>query len=251
MDKFFEIHKDIPREGPGDNFSTNKALKMVRGLSEKSKILDIGSGPGMQTVELAKNTSGSIIALDIFDHFLESVNLKAKENNLENRIRTVKGSMIELGKHFEEEEIDLIWSEGAIYIMGFETALKDWKKYIKPGGFLVVSEITWLKNDLPKELEEFWNLEYPDMKNFEDNLITIKKEGYNFIDSFTIPDKSWWENYYTPIQKRIQFLEKEHKDDREWQEVLSSNKKEIEMYRKYSDYYGYVFYIMKKSYNLL
>ena len=246
MDKFFEIHKDIPREGPGDNFSTNKALKMVTGLSENSKILDIGCGPGMQTIELAKNASGYIIALDIFDHFLESVNKKTKENNFENRIKTVKGSMFELGKNFEKEEFDLIWSEGAIYTIGFERGLKEWKNFINPNGYLVVSEATWLKDDLPKELEEFWKIEYSDMKNIDQNLRIISKQGYNIVDFFTLPKSSWWENYYSPLEKRIKFLENAHRGNKEWEEVLSSNKKEIEMYRKYSDYYGYVFYIMKK-----
>lgn len=247
MDKFFEIHKDIPREGPGDNESTYKALKMVEGLSDDSKILDVGCGPGMQTMELAKNTKGTIIALDIFDHFLKYLNKKAIENNLQDKIKTIKGSMFELEKYFEKEAFNLIWSEGAIYIMGFERALEIWKEFIKPEGHLVVSEVSWLKEDIPKELVNFWSSEYPEMKTIDSNLSIIKQKGYNIVDFFTIPEISWWENYYTPLQKRIQFLEKEHKYDIKWQEVLSSNKKEIEMYRKYNEYYGYVFYIMKKD----
>jgi len=246
MDKFFEIHKDIPREGPGDNQSTKKALDKINVFTENDNILDIGCGPGIHTIELAKNTNASIKALDIFDHFLDSLRKHSKINNVECRIKTIKGSMFELDKYFDKESFNLIWSEGAIYIIGFERGLKEWKNFIKPNGHLVVSEATWLKDDLPEEIKDFWNSEYPEMKTIEENLDIIKKQGYNIVDYFTIPESSWWDNYYTPLQNRINILEKEHKEDKNWLNVLYSTKKEINMYRKYSDYYGYVFYIMKK-----
>ncbi|GAM56739.1 probable transcription regulator [Vibrio ishigakensis] len=43
---------------------------------------------------------------------------------------------------FEEDSFDVLWSEGAVYNIGFETGIRDWRKYLKSGGTLVVSELT-------------------------------------------------------------------------------------------------------------
>ncbi|GHH99339.1 class I SAM-dependent methyltransferase [Neobacillus kokaensis] len=71
MNIFFELHKDIPREGPGDNESTRKAYQMIEKFVDKPSILDIGCGPGMQTLVLAAITDGTIVATDITEGFLE------------------------------------------------------------------------------------------------------------------------------------------------------------------------------------
>jgi SAM-dependent methyltransferase len=63
---------------------------------------------------------------------------------VQNKITTLEKSMDALD--FDDETFDIIWSEGAIYIMGFETGVKQWRNFLKPGGYLAVSEITWLTN---------------------------------------------------------------------------------------------------------
>jgi ubiquinone/menaquinone biosynthesis C-methylase UbiE len=247
MEIFFEIHKDIPREGPGDNKSTRKAFKMLKKLPKNSKILDVGCGPGMQTIELAKNTDGIIYALDNHDKFLDHLKNKAKKENLDNKIQMISGSMFTLDKYFKKEELDLIWAEGSIYIIGFKEGIENWKPFLKKGGYLVASEISWLKDNIPKEIKEYWGFEYPNMKNIENNLDVIKKCGYKIIDHFTIPESSWFDNYYDPLEERVSNLYKINKGNKEWEEAINMQIEEIEMYRKYSEYYGYVFYIMQKA----
>jgi ubiquinone/menaquinone biosynthesis C-methylase UbiE len=244
MDLFFEIHKDLPREGPGDNEYTKLALNLLNDLPKEPSVLDIGCGPGMQTVEIAKNIDGKIIAIDTHKPFLDQLRESANERNVSNRIEATEMSMFEMS--FEDESFDIVWCEGAIFIIGFEKGLYEWKKYIKTNGYLVVTEVSWLRQDIPDDLKKFWESEYPDIRTIGQNIIRIEKEGYLPVGHLIIPETGWWEPYYKPLEERIKLMREKYKDDKEANEMMDDTINEIEMYRKYSEYYGNVFYIMKK-----
>ncbi len=78
---------------------------------------------------LAQNVSGTITGLDFFSGFIDKFNLDALKLNLQNRVKGIVGSMDNLP--FEKESLDLIWSEGAIYNIGFERGINEWRDYLK------------------------------------------------------------------------------------------------------------------------
>lgn len=244
-DIFFEIFNDLPRGGPGDNESTRKAFSLLSDLPERVDFLDVGCGPGMQTIELAKLINGQIIALDNHQPFLDKLNTEAKREGLEKKIETINNSMFSMD--FKREQFDVIWSEGAVYIYGFEKALKNWRKFLKKEGYFTVSEIAWIKSHPPQEIKEFFTQEYPPMKTNEENIEIIKENNYNLIDSFILPDSSWWNYYYNPYEKQVSALKKKYQDNEAKISLLDSALIEIELFRKYSKYYGYVFYIMQNQ----
>lgn len=247
MENVFKVHRDMPRQGPGDNESTRRALNLT-GLSGKTlKVLDIGCGPGMQTVELAKSIEGKITALDFHKKYLEELSELAEKEGVGERIETLEGSMFEVEKYFKREEFDLIWSEGAIYIMGFERGLKDVKPFLKSGGYLAVTEITWLEDNPPKEIREFWGANYPQMGTIKSNIAIASESGYEVIDTFILPENSWWENYYIPLKERCDFFKREEPTNSDLMEFIKETKREMELFKKYSSSYNYVFYVMKKS----
>ena len=173
--------------------------------------MDIGCGPGMLTIELAKNTNGTIYALDIHEAFLERLNESSKLENVNEKIKTLNVSMFSLDENFTEDELDLICSEGSIYIIGFKEELEKWKPLLKNDGYLVASEISWLKNNLPKEIKEYWDSEYPSMNNIKDNLEVIKEYDYKLVDYFKIPESSWFDSCYSPLEERVHILYKTYK----------------------------------------
>ncbi|NBI05413.1 class I SAM-dependent methyltransferase [Senegalia massiliensis] len=244
MDIFYEIHKDIPREGPGDNDSTKQAITMLKDIPENSTILDIGCGPGMQTIELAKNINGKVFAIDINKTFLDRLVETSFNNNLSRKIEAKQMSMFSL--EFKQDNFDVIWCEGAIFIIGFERGIQEWRNYIKIGGYLVVSEISWLRKDIPEEPKSFWESDYPEIKGIADNIKIIETSGYSPVGHFVIPESGWWKDYYNPLIDRINKLRKKYINNKEANNRLDNTQREIEMYEKYSDYYGYVFYIMKR-----
>jgi len=244
MDVFFEIHKDLPREGPGCNESTKKAFELLPEVKDKPVILDIGCGPGMQTRELARLSSGHITALDNHLPFLNQLKADVKKAQYENIITVIRSSMFD--SCFKKESFDIIWSEGALYIMDFKTGLKYWKRFLKPGGCMAVTELSWFEDNPPRELFEFWMNAYPTINNIQKNMEVIENSGYTNIAHFTLPEKAWWDDYYKPVEKRIQMLVEKYKNNPEALAVLNEESAEISLYRNYSKWYGYVFYIMQK-----
>ena len=245
MDIFFEIHKDLPREGPGNSDSTKKAFRKLGALPDNPTILDVGCGPGAQTFDLANLTDGMIHAVDRHQPFLDRLEQKAKGLGLDQRIKVSNQSMSEL--NFPPASFDLIWSEGAIYIMGFEAGMRAWKPLLKEDGYIAVTEVSWVMPDPPEEVREFWKNNYPDMKTLDENLQIIHNNNYYLIDYFMIPDTCWTDEYYQPLQDRIEMLRQKYADQPDFQKRLDEELEEIEIYRKYNQWYGYVFYIIQNK----
>jgi len=244
MDLFFELHRDIPREGPGDAASTRRAFAVMTGLPARPRLLDIGCGPGLQTIELAKISAGTILAIDTHQPFLDALALRAKQKGLADRISILNKSMLALD--FEPGSFDAILSEGAIYIIGFERGLREWQPLLKKGGYLAVTELSWLKPAPPAEARTFWDVDYPGMQRLEENLAAIRNTGYREVSHFVLPESSWWDDYYTPLEKRILLMIEKYRDDEKALAFLRTSQREIDLYRKYSDWYGYVFYMLQK-----
>lgn len=241
-DIFYEIHQDLPREGPGRNEYTKKAFRMLFPL-DKPRILDVGCGPGGPTLELARLSQGQIIGLDIHQPYLDRLARKIKQAGLSDRVEAVNCSMFEMD--FPDESFDIIWAEGSIFIIGFERGLKEWRRFLKPNGFLVVHEMAWLRPDPPQEIHDYWKESYPGISTVPENLEQIRGCGYDLIGHFTLPEDAWWVEYYGPLEERIQVLRKKHVDDCKALVVLDKEQREIDMFKKYHEWYGSAFFVMQ------
>ena len=242
LDLLVDLYKECKRQGPGSSIETRRALSFLDLDPEKKiQIADIGCGTGAQTITLARNTNSKIMAIDIFPQFLDKLDKEAHKRHL--NIETVKGSMEDLP--FEEESLDIMWSEGAIYFMGFEKGIKEWRKFLKPGGYVVASDITWFTETRPQEINDHWESEV-DIKTVAQKIGAIEKSGYSPIAYFKLPDYCWMEKFYKPLEDRIPaFLEK-HNNSKLAREIIKNERIEIDLYQKYKDYYGYGFYIARK-----
>jgi len=241
---FFELHSDLPREGPGNFNSTKKAFSLLSELPADPVILDVGCGPGKQTLDLSQITNGKIIALDNHQPYLDELEKKIKEKDLSRRVSTKLGDMNDLP--FDDNIFDVIWAEGSIYLMGFGKAMELWKKFLKPNGYIVFSELCWFKNERPEEIDNYWLSFYGLMHTIDGIIKFITDTDYKFIGSYVLPNEAWWEDYYSPLSKRVEELKQKYKVDSEALEIIGNESTEMEMHKKYSVYYGYSFFIVQK-----
>ena len=244
MEYFYELYSGLPRGGPGDNASTRKAYSYLNNLPSEPLILDIGCGPGMQTLELARISDGKIIALDNYQPFLDGLMQKATYEGLHHRIIPKHQSMLEMD--FDDGTFDIIWSEGALYQMGFQNGLKKCHHLLKQEGYLIVTEAVLFVSNPPEPVQEYWNVDYPDIKDITSNISIITHEGFDLLSHFTLPKSSWIDNFYAPMQKRIEELKEKYSDNTVALQVLEASENEIHIYHTYSDYFGYEFFIMQK-----
>jgi SAM-dependent methyltransferase len=244
MDRFLELYGNLPRAGPGDDGSTRRALAALPGLPAAGCVLDLGCGPGRQTGVLLGEFGGTLVAVDILAHMLRRAKRFVGEAGLGDRLRCVQADMHFMP--FANESFDAIWSEGAIYNLGFRRGLEALKPLLKPGGYLAVTEAVWLKPDRPEELVEFWRA-YPEIDTIGNKLRVIGEVGLGLIDHFTLPASSWTNEYYEPLSGRIADVEADWKGIPEAEQVLQEARHELDMFEKYAEYYGYAFFVMRRQ----
>jgi ubiquinone/menaquinone biosynthesis C-methylase UbiE len=234
----------LKRQGPGSPEITIKALSFIDNLTEQSRIADIGCGSGGQTMVLAQHVLGNITGIDLFPIFINLFNRNAEDLNLQDRVKGIVGSMDNLP--FQNEELDLMWSEGAIYNIGFEQGLTEWRKLLKTGGYVAVSEVSWFTENRPAEIEEFWRDAYPGIDTIPNKVAQMQKAGYIPVANFILPENCWTKHFYAPqVNAEKVFLEK-NAGNKAAEEFITNQRHESQLYYKYKSYYGYVFYIGKK-----
>lgn len=244
LDLICDFFANMERQGPGSVEATLKALSFIDNLTDHSAIADIGCGTGGQTMTLAQHTSARITGLDFMPHFIDIFNRNARQLGLNDRVKGIVGSMDDLP--FEPESLDLIWSEGAIYNIGFERGLNEWRKYIKPGGYIAVTESSWFTDERPEEIHNYWVEAYPEIDTIVNQVAKVHKAGYLPVATFILPESCWTEHYFAQKIEAQKIFLTQYAGNAIAEEFSALQTVEAELYDRYTEFYGYTFFIAKK-----
>lgn len=242
---FFEMFSDLPRQGPGDRASTLKALALVPGIAPDTRVLDIGCGTGLQTRVLAENSPARTVAIDNHPPFIAELNRAAEALGLADRVEGRVGDMRR--PDFAPGSFDLIWCEGAIYVIGFEAGLRAWRQLLVPGGHIALTEACWTKPKAPPDCAAFWAEQYPAIRDVPALLRAIDGCGYQTVGHFPLPPSAWWDDYYRPLQQNLTEFRLRHQGERDADDLADQVQREIDMWHAYSDFYGYEFFVLRRG----
>jgi ubiquinone/menaquinone biosynthesis C-methylase UbiE len=201
---------------------TRKAfLKLPR--LENPRILDIGCGSGVPTIELAKLSGGEVTGIDIDQSCIDEFNRNIKEEHLSDRVEALNISLAEM--KFPDETFDIVWSEGVVGNIGFETSLKEWRRLLKRDGYLVIHyQVSRVVDVIPR----------------------IPQLGYSLADTVPLPEDAWWTEFYKPIEEKMDTLLHRYRDNVDALKLLKQYKSEMDMVKKNPSNFSCAFYIMKK-----
>ena len=240
-----EYFASIDRQGPGSDEATRRALGFIPGIDAGSRIADIGCGTGSSALLLAAHTGAHVTAIDLFPQFLTRLSERAEAAGVSALIDTSAASMDALD--YADETFDVLWCEGAIYNIGFEKGLRTWRPMLKDGGYIAVTDATWLTDSRPNEVEAFWRDAYPAITDMPGNLAVLQRCGYTPVAAFLLPEECWTTNFYEPQQQAQTLFLSRHADDKTAQALVANQRHEAAIYSRYHRYYGYVFYIARKA----
>ncbi|NES99391.1 MAG: methyltransferase domain-containing protein [Sphaerospermopsis sp. SIO1G1] len=241
INALINLHCGLNRQGPGDDEFSRFILSQLPVLPPKPRIADLGCGTGVATLLLAKYYHSQVIAVDFSSDFIQELEIKAKQAGLEDLITAIHGDMAKLD--WPPASVDLLWSEGAIYNLGFKDGLQLWYPLISPHGIAVISEMSWFLEDVPEPVTQYWQASYPTMGTEAENIETATRCGFKVLATYKLPSHCWWYNYYQPVRERFKEIESTPIN----QSVISEMEEEMRLFESFSDFYGYTFYVLQKG----
>ncbi|MFJ7494251.1 bifunctional class I SAM-dependent methyltransferase/N-acetyltransferase [Streptomyces sp. NPDC097727] len=240
---FFSLHHNLPRQSPGSDATTRRMLGLTGPLPRRPRVLDLGCGPGRAALLLAAEAGAEVTAVDLHEPFLDELREAAEARGLGDRINTVRADMAELsGPDFPDGSFDLVWAEGSAYIIGFDTALRDWKRLLAPGGSLVVSECVWTTDAPTDEARVFWEQE-ASLRPVSANTAAAVAAGYHVLGVWVQPDSDW-DEYYVPLAGHVEAADASA-PGMGW--ALAASREELAMRRDHGTEYGYACYVLRPA----
>lgn len=236
-----ELHRGLPRQGPGDADVSRRLLQGLPKLPQRPRIADLGCGSGAGALLLAEFYGTEVLAVDTAAVLLEELAGLARQRGMQHLVRPVRADMGALP--CADGSLDLIWSEGAAYNLGFETALARWRPLLAAEGVAVVSEMSWFSEDAPAELREFWSVAYPTMAGEAENRRRAQRAGFAVLGTERLPDAVWWKNYYGPLREKIEHLPAGFRG----RAAVAETEQEMRLFEQFSRHYGYTFYVLQPA----
>jgi len=111
----------------------------------------------------------------------------------------------------------------------------------------LVRDSVWLTDDPPPDVKALFATEYPTMGRVPDVLARLAHHGFNVVEHFTLPDVAWWDDFYAPMQRRIEALRARYVGDPEAQAALDGLAEEPAHHPAHAAHFAYEFFVARRD----
>jgi SAM-dependent methyltransferase len=237
---FWALHSDLPREGVGSDATIRTLLDLTAPLPSSPRALDVGCGPGRASLVLAAAGARGT-AVDLHDPFLHRTRAAAQDAGLARRVAVERASMTALPH--PDGAFDLLWCEGAAYLMGVDRALLEWRRLLRPGGALVLTDAVWTTAAPSEEARRFW-AQYPDMRDEAALAAAARSAGWEVVATHLLPDADWTDEYHGPLAAAIDAWPD---PDPDTAAVLAEARREVDVRQAHRDEFGYLALVLRRG----
>lgn len=238
IDDISAFFAGLPRQSPGSDADTLAALALVPELPPAPRVADLACGTGAATLLLAERLQAPVTAIDQSRLFLAQLAQEATLRGLGDLVSPVLGDMAV--PPIAEESLDLLWCEGAAYLLGFDAALVRWRNLLRPGGYAVVSECCWLTKNPSLQARTFWYAAYPAMRTVEENTERAAGAGYSVLATHAVSAECW-RAFADSLEHALMVRDKQIDPD-----LARLIRKEIAAFRGPPGEFTYVFYVLQR-----
>jgi SAM-dependent methyltransferase len=217
---------------------------MMAGLPAHPRVVDLGCGPGGGSADLADLTGGRVTAFDFHLPFVQQQAAAARAAGLSHRLDPVCADM--RAAPFAPGTFDLVWSEGALYSIGFREGLALCARLARPGAYVAVSEAVWTVPDPPVDVFQWWTAQYADIAPVAEKAAIVSSLGIDIVGHFTLPAGAWRDRLYVPLKASLDRFRQAWALDAVGLEVIAEFDTEIEMYERWGHTYSYEFFVGRR-----
>lgn len=204
---------------------SRRAYRLLPPL-DRPRILDIGCGQGLQTMELARLNEGEVIGIDIDEAALTRLRQRIDHSDLDSRVKALHVSLFD--NEFDESSFDLLWEEGVLHLLDASGSLQECRRLLKPDGYLVMHETILCFESIREKLSRF---------------------GFEHMDSHMLPRHFWWTDYGALLEERIRAFKQTHADE-STHPMLIEHENVVAAIKSNPDQTDCGIYLVKKKYEV-
>jgi SAM-dependent methyltransferase len=151
------------------------------------RILDIGCGVGVPSLELARLSRGEVVGIDVDMAALEVMRERVAREGLGDRVTARCVSLYETD--FPDSSFDLLWEEGVLHLLDTDRSLTQCRRLLRSGGYLVMHETNVWFESVRARLADF---------------------GFELRQTHPLPEHCWLTAYAEPLDAKLREFEQSH-----------------------------------------
>ena len=181
---------------PGSAETVELIAKAVN-PGESALLLDVAAGKGEAACTLAGRFACRVLAVDLYDPFVQHTSAKVSHRNLRDLVAVLRAD----GGHLPVADAvcDTAYCIGGPSIVGPEPCLAELARAVKPGGHVIVSDIAWRRKPDGALGPEWGVVAQISPRLSQDEYAALIAAQGLVVSRVHIHERSAWEEYFRPM----------------------------------------------------